>query len=67
MIFSHKNNDESELVKECMEYYELNDIFLNQDQRYQQLKNELMNSSMVDLKSFKQFIQDTRGTVLLIF
>lgn len=67
MLFSHKNHDELEIIKDCLEYYELNDLFLNQDQRYQYLKMELLNSNVVDFKAFKEFIQNTRGIIILIF
>ncbi|WP_339317295.1 S41 family peptidase [Paenibacillus sp. FSL R10-2734] len=62
MLFARKSSNATELIMECLKYYEANDIYLNQNNEYLKLRDGLLNSNRIDLNSFKHFVYATRET-----
>lgn len=56
-----------ELVLECLNYYEENDIFLKLDDNYYSLKANLLNKKQLTYCDVENFIKDTRGSDFSFF
>lgn len=67
MLVYLKKHLKKELVLECLNYYEENDIFLKLDDNYYELKENLLNKKRITYWDVGNFIKDTRGSEFSFF
>ncbi len=55
------------IILECLDYYEKNDIFLNKSKEYDSLKKTLLSNKQIKFGDMKQFIAQTRNNMYTEF
>lgn len=56
-----------DVVEECLDYYEKNDIFLNKSKEYNLLKGVLLSNKKIKFNDMKQFVAQTRNNMYTEF
>lgn len=55
------------VILDCFNYYEKNDIFLNKTKEYNLLKDTLLRNEKIKFNDMKQFIAQTRNNMYTEF